>query len=227
MDDGRLRHVFLEQLKDFFLSSEVYDASGNLVGRGKAMPNRLISWEMPPNLKLERPFRGFLVIDGSVGEVVLIKQGASDEEACNILSAKADPSSPAEWTFRLRHYLQRDFVATCDPWGWRRILESLVMTSATARTPAVAGLVAKCKALGIKLGRFKSKIDGTNQYYLGSKTSRRALKLTELTARTNVRRAVSNSRLKSETKIAAGQQYCDPDAPNKTTVSSGGLSVRK
>jgi len=71
--------VFLEQLKDFFLSSEVYDASGNLVGRGKAMPNRLISWEMPPNLKLERPFRGFLVIDGSVGEVVLIKQGASDE----------------------------------------------------------------------------------------------------------------------------------------------------
>lgn len=147
-------------------SIALYDAAGNFVLRGNVLPSRRLSWDIPPDLKLGRPFLGFVVIDGKVGEVVLLKHGASEAEACGILAAKADPSAPAEWAFRLQHYLKPEFVATCDPWGWRRILEAFVMTSATVRTPAVAGIVAKCKALGVKLARYKSKIDGTNQYYL-------------------------------------------------------------
>lgn len=143
----------------------LYNLAGVKVMDGKIAESGEVSW--PVNAKLpDLPFMGVIVVNDTVGEVIVVTGDQGIESVYLDCSKKLNPKTDSAWVRRMHHLFKPEFKDIRNQWWWAR---RAVVAMAKVQSPPVFSdtnpIYSKCPSARIEFGEYVSAIDGTKQFY--------------------------------------------------------------
>jgi len=144
--------------------AQLYDLSGRLVGEGEIGGNGSIVWRESDPV-LQKPFLGLLICGKTQGEPVIVLNGTSLEKMIPNWVHERDDSLDVElWRHRVQHLISVNEDSR-DPWWQRKFVEAFYEATNDIKNAPLRSLEERCAVLRVHLRGFRSKIDGSTQFY--------------------------------------------------------------
>jgi hypothetical protein len=142
---------------------KVFDMSGTCIANGVSLPDTSIAWDRISH-DIEFPVVGYAILDGEIGEPVLLYGSRGIEAALEKLKGRASELR-GPWWYRFRYFLSPEISANRDmPWSnWNR--RFAIIACKLFQTDKVDTLAKRCPALAVEYGFYSSFLDDTTQYY--------------------------------------------------------------
>jgi len=140
------------------------DINGNNQGVGNFLPNGSIDWQTPlPPV----PFIGFISVGTDATDGIIVTGPSSIEKvATDVMTRKSPDTESSAWRFRSEHLLTPQFRLLRDNWWARKLVLSVMMVVCDRKSQTLQQLFEGYRSASIGFRHYRSKIDGSEQYYL-------------------------------------------------------------